>query len=286
MDISSLLFTIASLSASFVAILGGFIASRLITINTERASCMSQMDEVRGQLMYYRAVRTLYDDNRLQEDAITYIYYHMAELVDGESLDDVYEEHELQLIEYDDLEPYWKLAQEIQAFFDTCLQDKDCKFNSDMIPIAVAEEYTDDLFAYEFCKLYAGWGFSDYDFDNTPFRKTGKWYEHAKQTAQDYSTQIAVLGMREGELVTSLRALEKPKGMKAGLVLFALFSVFNIILPLVLSLFSFTKVGQIIVAVICILLLTLGLIATFAYLAWMLKWQNKSVAYFHNSSDD
>lgn len=286
MEFSSLLFSIASLSASFVAILGGFIASRLITINAERASSMSQVDEVRGQLIGYRSLRTLIDNNRTEQDAIRYIYYHMADLVEGKDLDDIYEEDELQVIDFVELEPLWKRAQEIKTFFDTCLQDKKCTLNKDYIPVAAAEKYSDDLFAYEFCEMYAGWGFGNHDFENEPFRETGAWYENDKQKAMEYSTQIIMLEMRERQLTSSLRSLEKPKGMKAGLVLFALFSVFNIILPLVLSLFKFTKASQIIVAVICILFLMLGLIATFFYLAWMLKWQNKSVAYFHNSSDD
>lgn len=70
MDIYSLLMIIASLSASFVAILGGFIVSRLITINCERSLYAGQLQEVTGQLIYYRGVRNLIDKNRTEEDAI------------------------------------------------------------------------------------------------------------------------------------------------------------------------------------------------------------------------
>lgn len=59
MDIYSLLMTISSLSASFVAILGGFIVSRLITINSERSLYAGQLQEVTGQLIYYRGVRNI-----------------------------------------------------------------------------------------------------------------------------------------------------------------------------------------------------------------------------------
>lgn len=282
----SLLLAIASLSASFVAILGGFIASRLITISGERASCVSQLNEVRGQLIYYRGLRNIIDTNRNEEDAIRYIYDHMAELVDGEALEEVYEEDELQLIEFDDLEPLWKRALEVKEFFDACLHDKKCALNSDYIPVIAAEEYSGDLFAYEFCKLYAGWGFGEHDFDNTPFRETGDWYEDDKQKAMEYTTQLMILDMREKQLTTSLRGLEKPRGMGIGLMLFVLFSAFNIILPLILSLIPFAGYSVFVVAGICILFLTTGLVATFVYLIWMLRWKDKSVALFHSNTND
>lgn len=286
MDVSSLLLAIASLSASFVAILGGFIASRLITINGERDSCVCQLNEVHGQLVYYRGMRNIIDTNRAEEDAIRYIYDHMAELVEEKDLKEVYEEDELQLIEFDELEPLWIRALEVKAFFDECLQNKKCTLNGDYIPSLAAEEYTEDPFAYEFCKLYAGWGFGEHDFDNTPFRETGNWYESDKQKAIEYTTQIMLLDMREKQLTTSLRALEKPQGMGSGLMLFALFSVFNIILPLVLSLFTFDGYSIFVIAGICILFLAVGLIATFIYLAWMLKWKNKSEAFLHSSASE
>lgn len=44
-ELSSLLLTIAGASASFVAILGGFIASKLIAINGERETMQSKLKE-------------------------------------------------------------------------------------------------------------------------------------------------------------------------------------------------------------------------------------------------
>lgn len=273
MDLTSLLLSIASLSASFVAILGGFVVSRLITINSERASCSSELEEISCQLIYQRGIRNLCDTARHEEDAIRYIYDHMAELVHGEKIDDVYDETELHCIDIADLEPMWQRTLEIKQYFDECLKSKECKLNSDMIPVAVAEEYTDDPFAYELCKLYAGWGFGDHDFDNVPFHKTGAWYERNNQKALEATTQIMFLEVRETQLTSKLNALRQPVGMNAGIIIFAMFSLINIIQPLVLTLFSFVGIRAIIVASISILLLALGLIVTFVYIAWMLKWK-------------
>ena len=86
---------------------------------------------------------------------------------------------------------------------------------------------------------------------------------------------MMILEAREKQLTASLNALKKPTGMKAGLIVFASFSFFNIIAPLILTLFSFSGKSAIVIAAISIVLLTIGLVVTFFYLAWMLKWKEK-----------
>lgn len=45
-DLTTVLTTIASASASIVAILGGFIASKLITISSERAAALDRVKKL------------------------------------------------------------------------------------------------------------------------------------------------------------------------------------------------------------------------------------------------
>ena len=279
MDFTGLMYAIASLSASFVAILGGLLVSRLITINGERSSYSRELCEVSGQLIYYRGLRNLIDRNRHEEDAIRYIYNHIEELMDDLPIEDVYEEAELNPIDFADLEPLWIRAQEIKAQFTECLKSEDCDLNSDMIPITLAEEYSDDPFAYEFCKIYADWNFSDSDFDETPFRETGSWYDRDNQKAMEYTTQILMLDMREKQLTNILKSLEKPAGMKSGLILFALFSFFNIVCPLSFSIIPFSERQTVTISIVSVLFLTLGLVGTFVYLIQMLKWKKLSDLY-------
>jgi hypothetical protein len=276
MDHTALLLAIASLSASFVAILGGFIASRLITINSERASCLSQLQNVIDKLFYHEEMRSMLDKSLNEEDAIRFIYNHMAEFVEGDNIGDVYEDTELQSIDLDDLEPLWERAQTIMERFDEHLQNNGYgAFNSDWIPVEIAEEYANDIFAYEICKLYTSWGLGEHDFENTPFRDTGNWYERDSQKALEHTKEITFLRQQKEQYLISLNALKQPTGMKSGLILFALFSLCNIILPLTLSLFRFAEPFSTIGAVASIVFLTLGLVATFFYLAWMLRWKKE-----------
>lgn len=271
-DISSLLLTVASASASFAAILGGFIASKLISINSDRNVAESNLEEVKYQKFLKTEERDMLRRSMDEEDSICYIYEHMAELTSGLELEDVYAEDELQTVEYEILLPLWKKAQFYVQQFDECLQKGNCKFNSDMIPCELAEEHTDDPFVYEFLMMYAGWGFSD-DVEKMLPRPRAAWYEKNKEQVLQANMQAAALDIQQQRYEMDLNRARKPKGMKTGLLIFALFSVFNIVLPLLLSVTIIPQEWNSIVAYVVIGMLALGLSVTFCYLAKMLSWK-------------
>lgn len=271
-DISSLLLTISGVSASFVAILGGFIVSKLISINSDRDVAESNIEEVKYQKFFKTEERDMLRRSMDEEDAICYIYAHMAELTSGLELEDVYAEDELQSVEYESLLPLWKKAQFYMERFDECLQNGNCKFNSDMIPCELAGEHTDDPFVYEFLMMYAGWGFSE-DIEDMPPRPRAVWYEKNKEQMLQINMQVAALDIQQQRYEMDLNRARKPKGMKSGLLIFALFSVFNIVLPLFLSVTKIPQEYNSVVAYCVVGMLTSGLSVIFWYLAKMFKWK-------------
>lgn len=63
--------------------------------------------------------------------------------------------------------------------------------------------------------------------------------------------------------------------MKSGLVIFALFTIFCIIVPLVFSPFSVNSyLAFIITKIVFLLLFSAGLLAIFTYLVYLLKWDD------------
>ena len=66
-----------------------------------------------------------------------------------------------------------------------------------------------------------------------------------------------------------------PEGMKPGLIIFALFSTLNIIVPLIFGAVPLSDKWCVVVACCSIGLLGLGLLSTFLFLAQMLKWKEK-----------
>ena len=269
-ELSSLLFTIAGVSAGFIAILGGFIASRLITINSARDVAESNLKEIKHQKFLKMEEKDFLRRSIDEEDSIEFIYEHMEEVMSSLALEEVYEEDELQIVDFSTLLPYWEKAQLYIDQFEECLQKDPCQLNSDMIPCELAEEYRGDPFAYEFLKMCAGWGFSD-DIENWPSRTHGKWYEKTKEDFLQTTMQVAALDIQEQRYQIDLESARHPKGMKIGLLIFALFSLLNIIFPLLCSVIPLADKWVHVISYGSIGLLLFGLIATFCYLAQMLR---------------
>lgn len=269
-ELNSLLTTIASASASFVAILGGFIASKIITVNGERAAAQSSLKEIRFEKILHTEERDLLKKSLDEEDAICYVHNHMEFLANNVDLEQIYKEDELHVIDYPILLPYWQRAQYFKNLYDEYIQDPDCEFNIDTIPSELAEENTDDLFVYEFLKMYAGWCFSDY-FENCEELYHRPWYEETRRNLLQENMKVAALEIQEHRYELDLKRSEAPKGIKGGLIICIIFSLFNIILPLSLSVFSFNANITLYIKICSIVFLSLGLITTFLYFGILIK---------------
>ena len=106
----SLFSTMASASASFVAIIGGLIASKLITINGERESVETHILEL-DELIEMKSKEEASIGQELDEDdALDYITDHIDDIVKKTSLADVYEADKPQRLEFNTLEAYWNMA--------------------------------------------------------------------------------------------------------------------------------------------------------------------------------
>ena len=273
-NISSLLLAIAGVSASFVAILGGCIAAKLISINQERENCRNKLSEIRFKRFLFAEQRNMYKQAMDEADALHYINQHSDAFIDDCELEDVYNTNEPQFIAYEELLPYWNKAKKLKEKFDEQLQKGNCDFNDLMIPVELAEEVDDDGFEYLFLGMYARWGFSEY-FEETEYPIYGKWYDNAKKESLNANNQAMILDIEEQRYEMDLNGLRKPEGMKTGLTIFALFSTLNIIVPLVFSVIPLSDKWCVIVACCSIGFLGLGLLSTFLYLAQMLKWKEK-----------
>ena len=271
-DISSLLLTIAGASASFVAILGGFVASKLIAINGERSSCESHLEELKYEKMFYLEKKNMARNAMLEEDALSFIHNHLDDAVAGVDLEEINKEDVPQVIQLEDLLPLWERAQIAKYLFDERLKEGNYEFNEYMIPYDLAEDLVEDLFSYRFLQMYANVGFSEHVGEYVP-HLYGDWYERVKRESLEDNTKAMVLEIQETRYKEDLLKLQKPKGMKTGLLIFVLFSVFNIIFPLLLSVTTIPQEWNCIVAYVVIGMLALGLSVTFCYLAKMLSWK-------------
>ena len=81
-NISSLLFSIAGVSASFVAILGGCIAAKLISINQDRENCRNKLSEIRFKRLLFTEQRNMSKQLMDEADALNFINQHSEEFMD------------------------------------------------------------------------------------------------------------------------------------------------------------------------------------------------------------
>lgn len=275
-ELTALLTTIASASASFVAILGGFIASKLIAVNGEREAVDSRLQELKYEIELKQQECDNLQEGITSDDALDFIREHAANVADMDALSNVYEKDEQQLLEYDELEPYWDDALALaKRFHAEC--KKATEFNDDNIPCELAAEVKGTYFEYEVCRAIAEEVFPSTLPLISSAVPTGAWYERDKQRIANLRIEIASLRIHEEQSKEQQKALKKPRGMKRGLAIFALFSLLNIIQPLVLSTIPLSTDAEYnIVRFISIAFLLMGLIATFWYLAWLLTWKQNA----------
>lgn len=279
----SLFSTIASASASFVAIIGGFIASKLIAINTERTSILDRIADMDELIDLNKEEAKALRDELAEDDALEYIEDHIEDVVAGNTLENVYESNKTQRLTYEDLLPYWNRAIVLQKDFSKAI-DKDGEVNDDGIPIELATQTKENGFEYNLCVLLA-----EYE-DGTTWtikhsltslsNKDVSWYNNTQKELEKIMRETGVLELQREQLDRQKNALAKPAHMKAGLWIFGLITLLDILLPLV-----FMRIIPIYPCIekcaenISLICMAAGLVATFIYLFCLLGWKaNETVA--------
>ena len=240
-DLTSTLITISAASASFVAILGGFIASKLITISGERSSTKERIEEVEKELQFLKEQNTTLLTEILDEDALSFVINHIESLIEEDDLDSIYDSSAPQSITLDDLKPYWEKAVNIFRRFLTAARSR-TSLNDDNVPISLAQELKEDNFGYTICKEIAdvcNRNASPHIIRASKMpRLTPKWYNDNLDTINSNEQKIKSLEFSKQQLTEREKSLREPEGIKIGFLIFALFSVLCIVAPLAFSPFS------------------------------------------------
>ena len=100
--------TIASASASFVAIIGGFMASKLIAVNSDRSGVLERLKENQELLQLKTKAAEELAQQLAEDDAYDFIKENIDSLSAQSVLEEVYQTNKKQRIEFDELLPYCK----------------------------------------------------------------------------------------------------------------------------------------------------------------------------------
>lgn len=294
-DLTTVLTTIAAASASIVAILGGFIASKLIAISSERSAAMDRLKQINEEMEFHISERDKIQAKNDEDDALDFIRAAIDDLWAGNNFENVYSNVDHPAISSERLNPYWDKAIALKEQFRECVAKRD-EFNKDHIPERLILAAKEDDFGYEILlalgkklkkmiraaeRASNPFSFelpdiSDYVAD-TPVVGSGYTYHKNCEAIQEQEAAIALLELQKKQCSEQIQALKKPRGMKSGLIIFALFTIACIIMPLVFSPFSVTSYQDFIkVKILFLTLFSVGLLTIFAYLVYLLKWDENT----------
>lgn len=288
-DLTSLLTTISSASASFVAILGGLVASRLLTITSERDSVLSKISEVDKEISIKTSHQATLKKENIESDALDFIESNIENLVRGSTLELAFAKSSNKKLSIETLQPYWENSIAIKN-----------KIQHSMIPgITGAStfssleeetrlEYARDSFSSEASLIIINYFENDFEqkrqsafFPRIPISKvnfrTSIWdkqhYDHNIQTIAELQTELDSLCFQKHQFEKEKNALKMPSNISSGLNIFGIFSLVCIVLPLVLIPFETSNICLFrVVKVFFILSFSVGLFATFSYMNRLLKW--------------
>lgn len=232
-DLTALLTTIAACSASIVAILGGFIAGKLIALNADREEIEMQLAEMNEEISFYTKERDAWQEKLDEDDALNFIRDNIESLVNEEAIDEAYRAEAHPLIEKEKLKPYWDAARDIAQEIDEYrrrTEDYIVEKNDDGVPVAVAQKMT-AYFDYQVCKRVCYY----LDVQESPAAalryglggevSAGNWYAELQEKISVNNSKIDLLMLQKKQRETRCEALKRPKGMKAGLLRFMRFLI-------------------------------------------------------------
>lgn len=293
-DLTAVLTTIAAASASIVAILGGFIASKLIAISSERSAALDHFKQINEELEFHVSERDKIQAENDEDDALDFIRDAIDDLHAGNSLENVYSNVDHPSISVERLKPYWDRAITLKEQFQEQVEKHDA-LNENYIPQSLLLAVKEDNFGYEVLLALGkklkkriraanrarerasnplGIVVPDIsDLDIATVSGSGYVYHKNCAAIQEQNSAIALLELRKKQCDEQILALKKPRGMKLGLVIFALFAICCIIAPLIASPFVTDSYKVFVITKVVFLgLLGIGLISIFGYLVYLLKW--------------
>lgn len=284
-ELTNLLTTIAGCSATVIAIVGGFIGSKLIALSTERDEILARLLEIDEEISF--KMKKVVDANKDldEDDALDFIRDNIKSVVLEESLDKVYKIEERPRLSKEELNPYWDKAIKISRKLCYDHLSKGEEVNDDGVPNKLAAKIEAN-FDYTVCK-YAARSFNCMQRGNNSMfsamliaddlpRINGNWYHKTRDEVNKEKLSIEWLTIQKKQLMIRKNALKKPKGMKSGLVVFGLFSLFGVLSPLIIIPFSTENYYYYLIVKYCVIyMFAMGLLAVFMYLIDLLKWKEQ-----------
>ena len=239
-DLTSVLSAMTACTATFVAIIGGLIASKAISDRAEKESVDRQLSQLDMDIEALDRNIDYLSDWLNESNANDFINEHINELIDGKPLNIVYDSSDENEIEYEDMLVYWN---EAIAAIELFRANTSSERNKQGIPKTILDNL--NSFQKNFCSKYK----------NSIEDNVAEFYEKFGNLTLSYTESIQYYNEKMDELTESIDKKEKliireqvlterkkelcvGHDVKNGVCIFVSVSVINIILPVILMLFN------------------------------------------------
>ena len=285
-DLTSFLTTISAGSASFVAILGGLIAQKVIEINNGRTAVEEEIRELNEQKHLLEDDIVDHEDWIAEDAGISFIGQHIKELLGGESFSEAVDLNEMS--GYEDLKSlasYWKDAQKVLEMYaetagkphyelvkaiQTALPDISENFVS-----CICDAIRDHFKAYyhnngltssgQYMVTPIDLGISE--VYGAPGIECQRWINEMNRA----KGELAQIELRIKQSEDRKRLLRVPKELKSGFWVFGLFIAGCVLLPLVFTPFATdSKAVYVIMKVAFFVIFGCGLFSVLLYIRKLL----------------
>lgn len=295
MDLNLLIATVVTATAALIAIIGGFLISRVITLSSEQSGIRRRLREINLDIKTKEQLLSEVEENLLKEDREDFIDEYYSELIfDKTPLEVLIENMEGSYRGRStiDLEPVVDELLRINTDLETMLEGKGIKYSTEL-----PKEFGDfanirsedlegrrswyellyDEYQYQLPKKSKTdpFGFpSLYDIDVPPPRflnpigtqTEAQVYQQKSRDRDTYSNELRYLRKQECEQKKILKDYGKPHGMWGGLFVLIYASIVGIAYPVTLLPYPVQTYNDEATRILILLLFLSQLLALFVYL--------------------
>lgn len=247
MDLDSLITTIVTSTAALIAIIGGFLVSRVISLSSEQNAIRRRIKEINGELYIKKKQKNEVHQKIIEDDADDFILENISDLVsDEEDIEYIFqseEEHGLTLQELSPIiEEFYIVRDEmIEIFFSDSVEGYTNDFdeflsreNIDLESIGRknwCEWVYNELYSRIPKKNLRPHSLVDMAKLDAIIPPTSDWYNRRVKEREELTNEISLLEKHRADQGTILKDYGQPNGVLGGTIVLAYASIVGIVIP-------------------------------------------------------
>lgn len=131
MDLNNLITTIISSTAALVAIIGGFLVSRVISLSSEQNSIKRKIREIDNDIFAKKELAESIEKYLFEDDLNDFVTKeNIIRMFEGKTLEDIIDEVEYTLLSKEELEPFFEQLQDIKNEMSNMVTQKGAEYES------------------------------------------------------------------------------------------------------------------------------------------------------------